>query len=237
MDSWKELKWWKSGECDVIQEKLNAMDHAKQTYCPHKLNIFKALEATPYNKVKVCLMGQDPYPNPRYATGLAFSIPPGVVPFPPTLQEIINEYKSDLELPGPRSGCLEAWANRGVLLWNVIPTCYAWKSLSHDWPEWETLTQEIVATLSRRGVVFCALGAKARKYLHPQTEVFEGGFEKIVYETIDPDHNRILEFAHPCPRNKINKDKIKNPFYGSKMFTRINTALGEIGHEQIEWKL
>lgn len=255
MDNWDQLKFWKSGEWDAIEEKLDELDKSKKLYNPSRDCIFKAFKETPLEKVKVCLMGQDPYPNPRYATGLAFSIPPGVVPFPPTLQEIINEYKSDLGYPEPRSGDLTEWCKEGVLLWNVIPTCNAWHSMSHDWPEWEVLTREVVKVLSLRGIVFCALGARARKYLHPETEIVEG-HEWITKDTVDPKTSKVIElanpssgheinykrtsvkveYAHPSPRNK-NNPLIKNPFHGSKMFSRINLELVEIGFDPIDWRL
>lgn len=234
MDNWDELSWLKSGEYDAVKEKLATLDKDKRTYCPRRDCIFEAFKATPFNKVKVCLMGQDPYPNPRYATGLAFSIPPGLVPFPPTLQGIIGEYCSDLGYPEPRSGDLTKWCDEGVFLWNVIPTCEAWKSKSHDWPEWEQLTKEIVLRLSRRGVVFCALGAVARKFVQPETEIFEGGYEKITYEIIDPDDNRIIEVSHPSPRGRASGH---NPFMGSKMFSNINLMLREIGFDPVDWRL
>ena len=221
-NQWPLLRWWVSGERQVVEERLDDLDARKIPYCPGRQNIYKALTLVPMDKVKVVLLGQDPYPSPAHACGLAFSIPesysPLISPYPKTLQEIFKEYQSDLGYPLPTDGDLSPWCDRGVLLWNALPTCAAWGSLSHDWPEWRTLTEEIVSELMLRGVVFAAMGRFAR------------GFVKH----ISADNNRVIETSHPSPRAS-NASNL--PFRGSRLFSSINDMLREIGHEPIDWRL
>ena len=219
MTTWEDLNWWRCGEWDAIQEKLDALEANKIPYNPHRYNIFRAFEETPLDRVKVALLGQDPYPNPAHAMGLAFSVPKDtsrlLSPLPPTIREILKEYVRDLGYPMPTHGDLSPWTEEGVLLWNVIPTCTAWKSKSHDWEEWKILTQEVVNVLQTRGTVFCAIGSCARSFV----------------SDIPSDNCRVLEVGHPSPLNT------RKPFEGSRIFSTINHMLTEIGREPIDWML
>ncbi len=214
---WKDLIYWQSGEYQVVQERLSDLSKAKIPYCPGKANLFKALDLTPFDKVQVVLLGQDPYPDPELATGLAFSVPPSVN-VPPTLSTIFREYTADLGLPPPTSGDLTPWASAGVLLWNVYPSCEAGKSMSHAWDEWTFLTAEILANVTRENAcVVAALGTVPReflKYVAPETPTFET--------------------SHPSPRGQMNT---KSPFIGSKLFSSINNRLRELGVEPVDWRL
>jgi uracil-DNA glycosylase len=182
--------------------------------------MFRALSATPLGKTKVVILGQDPYPDAGFATGLAFSIPPEVEPtdFPPTLRTIFAEYSRDLGYPSPSHGDLTAWAKQGVLLWNSIPSCRTGKSLSHDWPDscWDYLTREIIQRCDEQGVVFAFLGAVAKRHLH------------------EVKASPVIQTSHPSPRGSMNS---RTPFNGSRLFSEINRKLIKIGREPIDWRL
>lgn len=171
-------------------------------------------------EVKVCIVGQDPYPERRFATGLAFSIPRNISPsqYPPTLKTIFGEYKRDLGYPQPQHGDLTEWANQGVLLWNTVPSCRWEYSLSHDWKEWEPLTREILLRLSGRGIVFVFLGAIAKRNV----------------DVVDQSKNEVILLSHPSPRGSMAS---KNPFIGGRMFSTINAKLNQLGLETIDWRL
>lgn len=212
------LDFYKSGEYQVVLERLDDLTKKQVRYCPDRKNLFKALAATKLEDVKVCLLGQDPYPNKRYATGLAFSIPADSDAYPPTLQCILDEYVDDLHYPYPETGDLSPWTERGVLLWNTIPSCEAGKSLSHRWEEWEWCTKEILLKLQERGdVVFAALGSVAR--------------EALLKHVSDAP---MVITGHPSPRgNKFSN----NPFKGSRFFTTVNVELVRLGLTPVDWRL
>lgn len=218
MNPWS-LDYWKCGEYQVVQERLNDLQQKGVLVNPHSSRRFRALALTPFSDVRVVLLGQDPYPDPKYATGLAFSIPPTEQQYPPTLHNLFKEYQTDLGYPLPIAGDLTPWAVHGVLLWNVIPTCTAYHSLSHDWPEYELLTQEIVSKLSKRAEppVFIFLGGRARRF----TAYVESGCD-------------VIETSHPSPRASRSS---KHPFFGSRIFTTANARLSEAGIETIDWRL
>jgi uracil-DNA glycosylase len=218
--SWGNLRFFGSGEEQVCLERLADLRKKKLLHCPSKDNLYAALKATPFGDVRVAIIGQDPYPNPSLATGLAFSVPPSEK-VPPTLQNIFREYADDLHYPLPNSGFLLKWANQGVLLWNAVLTCEAYKSASHrDWPEWKVLTQELVEKLSPCGVVFVFLGSMAQEYA----------------KFVDQEISHVICLAHPSPRNNINTS-LKHPFIGSRVFTTINDRLNRLGRHAIDWHL
>ena len=217
--TWDDLEYWSSGEWQVIEERLSDLDKAGKLYNPERQNLFASLDATPMEKVKVVVVGQDPYPSGRYSTGIAFSIPKTVTSHPPTLVHLLKEYVDDLHYPYPKNGCLEKWAEQGVLLWNAIPSCDVGKSLSHDWVEWSYLTKELIQTLSVQGnVVFVLLGSVARRYA----------------QWVDTDRNDLIETGHPSPRGNLSS---KTPFTGSRIYSRINACLCRRGKDPIDWRL
>lgn len=214
MNYWN-LNYWNSGEYQVVQEHYDDFRKKNVMINPVRKDVFRALKEIPYDKVRVAIFGQDPYPNPAHSTGTAFSIPDRVQrgDYPPTLVNILKEYKDDLHYPEPQNGSLSTWSDRGVLLWNVIPSCTAYHSLSHDWPEWEELNKEIVEKLNAKpDVLFAFLGGIARRYLH----------------LVDP--NRAFSFSHPSPRANLSS---KTPFLGSRIFSKINSRL----KDPIDWRL
>ncbi|MDE1830348.1 MAG: uracil-DNA glycosylase [Thaumarchaeota archaeon] len=221
MNTWDDMQFWSSKEWEIVQERLD-----KDIFNPARESIFAAFDATPLDKVKVAILGQDPYPDPRLATGLAFSIPEDIQGFPPTLDTIFKEYCNDLHLPYPSSGDLRPWCSRGVFLYNVIPTCDSYRSLSNDWPEWSVLSREVVETLCKEGVVIVLLGRKARE------------LRDIVnyYEVLTPKENILIELCHPSTRAIANA-KTEAKFLGSRLFSRANEALVTLGRGTIDWRL
>ena len=215
--TWDEMNFWRSGEWQVVEERLDDMDKLGILYNPMRQDLFKALDATPYDKVKVLIMGQDPYPDRHLATGVAFDIPADIHEHPMTLHNVLQEYSDDLGLPYPQSGCLKTWTQEGVLLWNAIPSCTNGKSLSHDWNEWACLTREICNELSKKGIVAVLCGAVAQR--------FKNDFD---------DTNEIICTSHPSPRG-VKFGKI--PFIGSRVFSTVNVKLIELGYSTVDWKL
>lgn len=212
-----DLKFWETGEYQVIREHLDDLRKQGTMICPQRKEITRALRETPFETCKVAIFGQDPYPNPAHAMGVSFSIPDSISrnDWPPTLVNVFKEYMSDLHYPEPRRGNLLPWTKQGVLLWNVIPSCTAYRSLSHDWPEWEFLNVEIIEKLSQKDeAVFVFLGGVARRYAH----------------LVDRSKHTVCEYSHPSPRANLSS---KTPFLGSRMFSTINSHL----KTPIDWKL
>lgn len=221
---WEDLNYWNTGEWQFVEEQLTDLRKKKVTINPAVKNLFASLSSIKYEDVKVMFCGQDPYPQHKYATGLAFSIPKEEKTFPPTLSMIFDEYESDLHYSRPKHGDLTKWVKEGVLLWNCIPSCTEGHSLSHNWDEWSFLTKEIVDKLKEKGCVFVFFGSIARSYAS---------------EVYDLDNCRVIETSHPSPRsnNFTKKSNRVSPFIGSRIFSRTNGFLNEIGLETIDWRL
>lgn len=179
-------------------------------------SIFNALDSTPFDEVKVVILGQDPYHGPGQAHGLCFSVPSGVAP-PPSLQNIFKELQSDLDFRIPTHGCLEHWAGQGVLLLNAVLTVEARRAASHQGKGWEQFTDFIVQRLNERrsGLVFMLWGAYAQR---------KG-------EIIDRDTHLVLAAPHPSP---FSADR---GFFGCRHFSRANEYLREQGKDPIDWNL
>ena len=182
-------------------------------YPPAKL-IFNAFEHCPFDKVKVVIIGQDPYHGPGQAHGLCFSVNEGV-PNPPSLQNIFKEIQSDLSKPLPPNGDLTRWANQGVLLLNATLTVQAHQAGSHQRRGWETFTDAAIRVLAeeRKNIVFILWGAYAQK---------KGAF-------IDRNKHLVLTSAHPSPLSAY------NGFFGNRHFSRANEYLKEHGKTEIDW--
>lgn len=224
VDGW-DLSFFNSGEWQVCDERLKDLEKinrkiGRDGYNPGRASLFKALKIISQDEVRVCIMGQDPYPDGKYATGVAFSIPDTFRQdeFPPTLSTFLKEYSTDLRLPIPNSGNLDKWTQSGVLLWNAIPSCLPGRSLSHDWPEWRLLTQEIVETLAKKGIAFALLGQVARSYSR----------------YINLANNCVICTSHPSPRGSYAS---KTPFIGSRLFSTLNDHLNYLGLDTVDWKL
>lgn len=183
---------------------------------PAENQVFAALELTPYNRVSVVLLGQDPYPGEGMAHGLCFSVSPTVKKLPPSLKNMFKELHADLGVPIPNNGCLAPWAEQGVLLLNTILTLRAGAPLSHKRRGWETFTDEIIRKVSARpdAVVFVLWGRPAR--------------EKI--KLIDTTRHAVVQGAHPSPLSA-------RAFLGTRPFSRINAALKAAGKPEIDWHI
>lgn len=176
--------------------------------------VFNAFNLTPFNQVKVVILGQDPYHGPGQAMGLSFSVPDGVH-VPPSLQNIYKEIAEDLNQDPPTSGDLTHWAEQGVLLLNVTLTVAAHQAGSHQGRGWEQFTDAVIKTVSneREHVVFLLWGAYARKKA----------------ELIDSNKHLILTAPHPSPLSA------HRGFLGCKHFSQCNAYLQEHGLKKIVW--
>jgi uracil-DNA glycosylase len=185
----------------------------QKVYPPGKL-IFNAFEKCPFDRVKVVILGQDPYHEPGQAHGLCFSVPDGVNP-PPSLQNIFKEIKNDLEIPIPKSGNLERWAEQGVFLLNATLTVRAHQAGSHQKKGWETFTDNVIHLLSNSAdhLVFVLWGAYAQR---------KG-------ELINSNKHLILSSVHPSPLSA------HRGFFGNHQFSKANEYLINHGKEPIKW--
>lgn len=187
----------------------------KTIYPPGKL-IFNAFDCTPFNKVKVVIIGQDPYHNPGQAHGLCFSVPDKVAP-PPSLMNIFKELQSDLNIPAPQTSNLEKWARQGVLLLNASLTVELNKPMSHSELGWHIFTDEVIRHVSahKEHVVF----------------LLWGKFAQNKENLIDITKHKILKAAHPSPLSAY------NGFFGCSHFSKANNWLREMGEPAIDWTL
>lgn len=213
--SWKEQlalefdkEYFKSLTDFVRQE------YQSTTVYPLGSYIFNAFEHCPFDKVKVVILGQDPYHEPGQAHGLSFSVQDGI-PYPPSLVNIFKELESDLGKPMPSSGNLLRWADQGVLLLNATLTVRAHLAGSHQNRGWETFTDAVIHKLAdnRSHLVYILWGSYAQK---------KGAF-------IDASHNLVIKSAHPSPLAAY------RGFFGSKPFSKANDYLIATGQEPIDW--
>lgn len=182
---WKELlapEFEKPYFADLTQ--FVRQEYATRRIYPRGSNIFRAFDKCPFDKLKVVIIGQDPYHGPGQANGLCFSVGDGV-PFPPSLQNIFKEVADDTGTPPPATGNLDRWAEQGVLLLNAVLTVRAHEAASHAGRGWETFTDAVVRAISERkqGVVYMLWGSYAQK---------KGAIA-------DPQRNFILKSVHPSP--------------------------------------
>lgn len=180
---------------------------------PPKEKIFAALKYTDYNDVKVCILGQDPYHGAGQANGMAFAVENGVR-FPPSLNNIFNELKSDLNIIPPKNGSLLGWAKQGVLLLNTCLTVRDSMPQSHEKIGWQRFTDAVITALSKRAdsVVFILWGASA-----------------IAKSDLISGRHLILSSAHPSPLSA------SRGFFGSKPFSKTNDFLAKNGKRAIDW--
>ncbi len=213
--SWKEKLQDEFGK-DYFQN-LTAFvrkEYQQYTIYPPGGKIFNAFDSCPFDKVKVVILGQDPYHGPKQANGLAFSVSAGVA-LPPSLQNIYKELKADLGKEPPASGNLERWAQQGVLLLNATLTVREGSAASHQGKGWEEFTDAVLRILSeqREHLVFILWGAYARR---------KGSF-------IDRNKHLVLEAPHPSPLSA------STGFFGSQPFSKANDYLQKYGIDLIDW--
>lgn len=204
-----------------LRDFLRAEKQAGKTLYPPGPEIFSAFDHTPFDAVKVVIIGQDPYHGPGQANGLCFSVAPGVKT-PPSLRNIFKEIHEDLaheerNVPMPSGGDLRPWAEQGVLLLNATLTVEAHQAGSHQNKGWEPFTDGVIRTLSaeREGLVF----------------LLWGGFAKRKKNLIDASRHHILEAAHPSPL------AAHKGFFGCRHFSKTNAILKAAGQPPIDWAI
>lgn len=222
-DSWKPVlkEICSNSKIDNLVQFLQAREQAGAQIYPAKTNIFAALQATPFEQVKVVIVGQDPYHGPGQAHGLSFSVPPNV-PLPPSLRNIFKELQSDLGIPKTKlgkSGNLNHWAQQGVLLLNAVLTVEAGQPASHAKQGWELFTDAIIIELLKRAqpTVFMLWGAYAQRKL------------QNLPVNINTKQHLILKTAHPSPLSA------HNGFFGCRHFSQANIFLQQHALTEIDW--
>ena len=195
---------------------LRAQKQEGKVVYPPGPEIFAAFDHTPFEAVRVVILGQDPYHGPRQAHGLCFSVRPGVPP-PPSLQNIFKEIQRDLGIPAPDHGCLTPWADRGVLLLNAVLTVQQGLAASHQGKGWEGFTDAAIDALNREreGLVFLLWGSYAQK---------KG-------QLIDARRHCVLRSVHPSPLSA------HRGFLGCGHFSAANRYLESRGMAPIDWSL
>jgi uracil-DNA glycosylase len=192
--------------------------HEKNSHVvyPPGNKIFAAFDRTPFDRVKVVILGQDPYHGKGQAHGLCFSVPHGIKP-PPSLVNIFKEIHNDLGLPIPDHGNLEAWADQGVLLLNATLTVRAGLAGSHQNRGWESFTDAVIRKISgqRKGIVF----------------ILWGRYAQAKESLIDGSQHHILKAAHPSPFSA------HSGFFGCRHFSKTNEILEREGLEPVDWAL
>jgi uracil-DNA glycosylase len=217
-DSWKRALEREFGQEYFAQLKQFLVDEraSGRMFYPPGSQIFRAFDQTPFDSVRVVVVGQDPYHGPGQANGLCFSVKPGI-PLPPSLLNIYRELESDLGIAPADHGDLEHWAQQGVLLLNATLTVGARRAGSHQGKGWEQFTDAVVRTVNDRceGVVFVLWGRYAQE---------KGAI-------VDSGKHFVISSPHPSPFS-ANKG-----FFGSRPFSRINEHLRSRGTPEIDWKL
>ena len=215
-DSWKKVleTEFSSGSFLKLKDFLTEEKKKFVVYPPGK-EIFNSFNHTPFDKLKVVIIGQDPYHGTGQANGLCFSVADGIKQ-PPSLVNIFKELNSDLGIPVPKSGNLERWADRGVLLLNATLTVRANTAGSHQKKGWEQFTDAVIKKISenKKGIVF----------------LLWGNYAKQKAELIDKEKHFVLTAAHPSPL-------AGGAFFGCKHFSKTNEILKQQSLEEINWKL
>ncbi|EAI1056030.1 uracil-DNA glycosylase [Campylobacter coli] len=216
-DDWKEFlkeEFNKNYFLEIKKRYIQALNNNAIIYPPANLT-FNAFNLTPLDKLKIVLLGQDPYHQPNQAMGLSFSVPYGMK-IPPSLLNIYKELKTDLSIEPSKSGDLSSWAKQGILLLNSILSVEAGKPASHSSWGWQEFSDAVISKLSleKSGLIFMLWGnyAKSKKAL------------------IDTNKHFILEAAHPSPLARTG-------FLGCKHFSKANEILRNLGKNPINWQL
>ena len=202
---------------DYFHKLVQKVKHAYATkdVWPKGKDLFNAFNSCSFEKVKVVILGQDPFPTPGHAHGLCFSNPENIVPFSKSLQNIFKEMKDDLGQEHPSNGNLQHWANQGVFLLNTVLTVNAHEPNSHKTFGWQRFTDEVIKTISdkREGVIFFLWGSQAQKKA----------------DLIDNSKHHILKSVHPSPLSAY------RGFFGCKHFSKANELLISQELTPIKW--
>ena len=190
-------------------------EYASRRIFPRGSNIFRAFDKCPFEKLKVVIIGQDPYHGEGQANGLCFSVNDGI-PFPPSLQNIFQEISTDIGTPVPSTGNLDRWAEQGVLLLNSVLTVRAHQAASHAGRGWETFTDAVIKIISEKkeNLVFFLWGSYAQR---------KGAF-------IDTQRHLVLKCVHPSPLSAN-----RGGWFGNHQFSQANSYLKSHGLKEIEW--
>lgn len=195
-------------------EFLRTENAAGRGYLPKGDDVLRAFQR-PFDKVRVLIVGQDPYPTPGHAMGLSFSVAPDVKPVPRSLSNIFSEYTKDLELPTPSNGDLSPWSDQGVLMLNRVLTVQPGQAASHRGKGWEAVTEQAIRALVARDQPLVAiLWGKDASTLKPML-----------------GSTPYIESAHPSPLSA------SRGFFGSRPFSRVNELLGTLGAAPVDWRL
>ena len=191
-------------------------ERQKYKVYPPAEDVFNALRYTPFEQVRVVIIGQDPYHEENQAHGLAFSVRPGIA-IPPSLMNIYKELKSDVQFRIPNNGCLIPWAEQGVLLLNAVLTVRAHQANSHQGKGWEVFTDAVLRAVNEREgrVVFMLWGSYAQRKA----------------EGIDARRHTVLKAPHPSPLSAA------SGFFGCRHFSKTNAALQGAGLPTIDWQI
>jgi uracil-DNA glycosylase len=217
-DGWAHALDPVSDQVAAMGEFLRAEIAEGRRYLPAGPNVLRAF-TFPFDKVRVLIVGQDPYPTPGHAVGLSFSVGADVRPLPRSLDNIFAEYRSDLGYPRPSGGDLTPWAQRGVLLLNRVLTVRPGNPASHRGKGWETVTERAIR----------ALGARSQ----PMVAVLWGRDAGTLKPMLADGNAQVktIESVHPSPLSA------QRGFFGSRPFSRANALLAEMGAEPIDWRL
>jgi uracil-DNA glycosylase len=215
-DGWTDLPFFREARAGLIVKRLDQLAAEGHRVLPSPADVFNAPRLTPLDRVRVVILGQDPYPTPGDAHGLSFSVNHGGM-IPRSLANIFRELKSDLGAPVPAQGDLTPWTRQGVLLLNAVLTVEAREAASHRRLGWQALTDQMIRAVSDRAerAVFILWGADAQ----------------AKREMIDRGKHLLIESPHPSPLSA------SRGFFGSKPFSRTNDWLADHGLAQIDWRL
>ncbi|GGI65485.1 uracil-DNA glycosylase [Enterococcus alcedinis] len=222
MKPWSQYSWQRlladEFEKEYFQDLFKFIDqeYEETTVYPPKELIFSAFEHTPYEEVKVVILGQDPYHGANQSHGLAFSVQKGVK-IPPSLRNMYKELASDLNIPPASHGNLISWADQGVLLLNTVLTVREGEAYSHRKQGWEQFTDRVIEVLNAREepIIFVLWGKPAQQKA----------------AMIDTQKHVIIQSFHPSPLSA------SRGFFGSKPFSKVNDALKKLGKEPIDWQI
>ena len=213
---------WKS-TLESCKEKLLELSTllSKREFLPSKEHIWRALELTPLESIKVVILGQDPYPGAGHAHGLAFSVLPDIKPIPASLRNIYKELASDIGFTKPSHGNLESWAQQGVFLLNTVLTVEEGAPQSHSKIGWEEVSDQIIRSIAAKSdkTIFVLWGKSAQAK------------KKLLQLYLDKNGHHVLESAHPSPLSA------HRGFFDSKPFSAINGLLKEMGRDAIDWQI
>lgn len=217
-ESWKEVlkNEFSQPYFQALKSFLKNEKEEGMTIYPPGKYIFNAFDSTPFDQVKVVILGQDPYHGPGQAHGLSFSVPTGITQ-PPSLKNIFKELQEDVGFSMPSHGFLQSWADQGVLLLNSLLTVRARKAGSHKGKGWETFTDAAISAINkhREGIIF----------------FLWGNYAKQKGQYINQEKHYVLTASHPSPFSA------HNGFFGCKHFSRANELLIQQGKEPINWQI